>query len=397
MTTKVPAELSSTPSIVDNGNATAITIDSSEKVGIGAAPTLGALHVTSSLTDIVTFENTDAGTTGAQLILYHNSSSPADGDRIGALNFKGQDDAGNDATYAGIRCLATDVSNTTEDGTLTFSTTRAGTFTEAMRINESGNVGIGTTSPTTALHSYSSASSTPFVVESTTNTYLGIKNTSQTGYVGAVGTSMIFENNGSERMRIGPNGQLSVGIAGSGEKFYVYGDNASEYLGLFYHDGNNQNRYGIRIVAGKDDASDVIYHVRCDDGDGHPVGYLLHENGTLQINQGSDERLKENIVDSTLEGINTLKNIRQREFNFKRDTSKTKVTGYVAQEMESVYPAAISVMDATQDGSAPEDDLENPYKTLSKTALIDVLIKATQEQQDIIDDLKTRIETLEAG
>ena len=35
MTTKVPAELSSTPSIVDNGNATAITINSSETVLIG--------------------------------------------------------------------------------------------------------------------------------------------------------------------------------------------------------------------------------------------------------------------------------------------------------------------------------------------------------------------------
>ena len=33
--TKIPVELSSTPSIDDNGNATAITIDSSENVGIG--------------------------------------------------------------------------------------------------------------------------------------------------------------------------------------------------------------------------------------------------------------------------------------------------------------------------------------------------------------------------
>jgi len=201
----------------------------------------------------------------------------------------------------------------------------------------------------------------------------------------------------SERMRIGPNGQLSVGIAASGEKLYIYGDDASQYLGLFYHDGNNNNRYGIRIVAGTDDASGVIYHLRCDDGDGHVLGYITHESGTLAITQASDERLKENIVDSTLEGINTLKNIRQREFNLKRDTSKTKIVGYVAQEMESVYPAAISVMDSTQDGSAPEDDLENPYKTLSKTALIDVLIKATQEQQTIIEDLKARITTLEGS
>jgi len=35
--TKIPIELSSTPSIVDGGNATAITIDSSESVGIGTS------------------------------------------------------------------------------------------------------------------------------------------------------------------------------------------------------------------------------------------------------------------------------------------------------------------------------------------------------------------------
>ena len=36
--TKTPIELSSTPGIVDNSNATAITIDSSENVGIGCSP-----------------------------------------------------------------------------------------------------------------------------------------------------------------------------------------------------------------------------------------------------------------------------------------------------------------------------------------------------------------------
>ena len=41
MTTKVPVELSSTPGIVDGSNATAITIDSSENVGIGTTPATG--------------------------------------------------------------------------------------------------------------------------------------------------------------------------------------------------------------------------------------------------------------------------------------------------------------------------------------------------------------------
>ena len=43
--TKTPIELSSTPGIVDNSNATAITIDSSEKVGIGESSPSSLLHL----------------------------------------------------------------------------------------------------------------------------------------------------------------------------------------------------------------------------------------------------------------------------------------------------------------------------------------------------------------
>ena len=45
MTTKIPVELSSTPGIVDGSNATAITIDSSERVGIGTTSPSAKLQV----------------------------------------------------------------------------------------------------------------------------------------------------------------------------------------------------------------------------------------------------------------------------------------------------------------------------------------------------------------
>tara|TARA_R100000231_G_scaffold30433_2_gene26866 strand:- start:187 stop:945 length:759 start_codon:yes stop_codon:yes gene_type:complete len=45
MTTKIPAELSSTPGISDSSNATAITIDSSEEVGIGSTSPSAKLEV----------------------------------------------------------------------------------------------------------------------------------------------------------------------------------------------------------------------------------------------------------------------------------------------------------------------------------------------------------------
>ena len=46
--TKIPVELSSTPGIVDNSDATAITIDSSELVGIGTSSPVTHLHLESS-------------------------------------------------------------------------------------------------------------------------------------------------------------------------------------------------------------------------------------------------------------------------------------------------------------------------------------------------------------
>lgn len=53
MTTKIPAELSSTPSISDSGNATAIVIDSSENVAIGANSTSTKVTIQAADSDTV--------------------------------------------------------------------------------------------------------------------------------------------------------------------------------------------------------------------------------------------------------------------------------------------------------------------------------------------------------
>ena len=63
--TEIPIELSSTPGIVDNSNATAITIDSSENVGIGTDSPAGLLNLHSASGDsnlFITTGNTAAAT-----------------------------------------------------------------------------------------------------------------------------------------------------------------------------------------------------------------------------------------------------------------------------------------------------------------------------------------------
>ena len=54
--TKTPIELSSTPGIVDNSNATAITIDASENVTLAGTATMNGLTVTSSSSNAGTFK-----------------------------------------------------------------------------------------------------------------------------------------------------------------------------------------------------------------------------------------------------------------------------------------------------------------------------------------------------
>ena len=277
----------------------------------------------------------------------------------------------------------------------------ASNVTDVLYLDNSGNVGLSSTTAKKFVVNQTSTSGYFLSGEASgTEIAYWYYDANQVQFASKRSNSyMAFLTEDTERMRIGTNGQVSIGIQGSGEKFYVFGNDAGSYLSLFYHDGNDNDRYGIRIVTGDDDATTGQFWLRFDDGNGHAQGYIYHNNGTVEINQASDERLKENIVDSTLEGINTLKNIKQREFNWKRDVNKTKVIGYIAQELESVYPIAI-VTNADKSGDgvvAPEDDPDNPYKYLAKERLIDVLIRATQEQQVIIEDLKTRIETLEGS
>jgi hypothetical protein len=129
---------------------TKFVIDSNGNVGIGRTGPAHSLHIVRSEDSAnveLQLENTTPNADGSDFIMYHNSASPAAGDTIGDMIFKGNDSGGNITNYARIRPLINTTTNGSEAGELTFYTTRAGTETEGMRITNAGNVGIGTTSP----------------------------------------------------------------------------------------------------------------------------------------------------------------------------------------------------------------------------------------------------------
>ena len=80
------------------------------KVTSGGAITAG---------ETFTLTSTDAGATAKPTItMIRDSASPADNDLIGNIEFKGNDDAGNQETYVELKGKITDVTNGTEDSTL---------------------------------------------------------------------------------------------------------------------------------------------------------------------------------------------------------------------------------------------------------------------------------------
>ena len=103
----------------------------------GDSMTGGLTITTADNTNQLTIVSTDAdASVGPALDLYRNSSSPADGDRLGSITLRGRNDNSQDVTYATIRAFASDVSDGTEDTEFELTTILAGT--EVARMTTTG-------------------------------------------------------------------------------------------------------------------------------------------------------------------------------------------------------------------------------------------------------------------
>ena len=105
---------------------------------LGGALDLNSNNITGtgdiSITGGATITSADAGSTaGPDFVLYRNSSSPADGDYIGQLQFKGRHDGGGDEIYAKVTGKISDSTQGTEDGLIETAIKGNGSFTIVSR------------------------------------------------------------------------------------------------------------------------------------------------------------------------------------------------------------------------------------------------------------------------
>ena len=105
---------------------------------------------------------------------------------------------------------------------------------EAMRIDSSGNLGVGTASPTVRLHVSGSSNFTAGIESSNTFAILGFKASGTTGTIadptvgiGGTGDALYMRAGGAERARIDSSGNLLVGTTTTRSRITALGTTAT--------------------------------------------------------------------------------------------------------------------------------------------------------------------------
>ena len=140
-------------------------------------------------------------------------------------------------------------------------------------------------------------------------------------------------------------------------------------------------------------------------------GYITSSSSSVSYSTTSDYRLKENVVDLT--GASARVNqLNPSRFNFITDDTNTLVDGFLAHEVATVVPEAITgvhnevkvwkedeeLPDGVSAGDNKLDDDGNTipiYQGIDQSKLVPLLTAALQEALTEIASLKTRVEALE--
>ena len=275
------------------------------RVGIGTSSPEESLHVKGSI-------KVDLGSAGGNPRIYLDHDSATDDGNYLQLN-RGDD---------GLEVVGQDNVKIRTNGS------------ERMRIDSSGNVGIGTSSPDANLEVENTSGAASLNVRGLTDTIIRARQTGDTGFgyfsfgrsndifVGGLvydhnDDNMRFNSNNAEAMRIDSSGNVGIGTTGPTEKLHVSGN----------------------ILA------------------------------TGDVTAFSDERLKTEI-ETISEAVDKVKQL--RGVTFQKDGRDS--LGVIAQEVQKVLPEVVHE--------------SGDYLSVAYGNIVGLLIEAVKEQQEQIDELK---------
>jgi len=381
--TKISRGLLST-GVSDSSDATAITITSDEEVGIGTTtPNSYAFNDPAKLVVANTSGNSTlsivSGTSSTGYLAFADGTS-------GTARYPGSVQYNHNSSYMSFH---------TNDGT------------ERMRIDSSGNVGIGTTSPTYKLDvkhdNVGEATVAQFGGDNVNNIHdVRIYNSSQASGSLDEGVRLIFQlgntNTGWIQAFKTADGTSAANRSG-GLAFHT--SNANSVTEKMRIDSSGEihinktstiNNGQLEILAQANHQA-IVAKVQTDtkqnflgyNSSGQVTSYISgNGNYYLPGTNASDRDLKENILSITESSLAKVKQLEPKTFNFKESEGfqTNKKTGFIAQEVAEIF--------GTENGVASGTDGKKDMG-INSIGLIAHLTKAIQELSAKVEELESKI------
>ena len=399
--------------------------------------------------DTLTLKSTDTDAAeGPILKLLRDGDSAADDDFIGVIKFNAaRDDNNSDISYGKIGMFLRDASDGSEDGTFQIIHRLAGSDVIALeldndeyvfnngsndvdfRVESNGNanmlfvdggndkIGIGTNAPSDLVHlkGGSDNSSTGAPIIRLQKQSGGAVDDGQTigGISWFVNDDGVDSGASKERAKIIAESQNTS--SGTRLEFWTGNSNAAiaEQMRILADGsvciGGTTATAAVNLIGTGGSNVQIQNNIASGTGTIVSIGFI-NDNGLIGSIQcggsstsyetSSDYRLKEN-VDYTWDATTRLKQLKPARFNFITDDTNTLVDGFLAHEVSSIVPEAIS---GTKDAMAVEtrytaDDVEtqgdNPSKNvgdpktyssskidpqgIDQSKLVPLLVKTIQE------------------
>jgi hypothetical protein len=257
-----------------------------------------------------------------------------------------------------------------------------GTYAQTMTITDSGNVGIGTSSPNFILQvnkSDGGASVTQYTnadtgTASSNGLLCGIDSGEDGLFFHQGAKALRYGTSDTERMRITSAGDVLVGT--TSDTFF----NGSN-LGVGFFGSNGF------IAASRNGGSSAFFNRFTSTGDvvnfryaGSNVGSISTNGSTVTFsgNALSDERFKENI-EPIENALSTICKVEFKTFNYLE--SKQNSAGVTAQQLQTIEELSKFVIEGID---------EKSYKAVDYNAIIGYLGKAIQELKAELDELKNK-------
>ena len=272
---------------------------------------------------------------------------------------------------------------------------------ERMRIDASGNVGIGTTLPRQPLHVQGNGSNTGLMIGGAGSVAFTLFNTTGAQDALRIRSQNYDGTNANERLTILGNGNVGIGSPAPGNKFevatgsggvFAVTDDVGGYVRLRFWGAAANN---VVFNRGGSAAGTMWW------GEGSDTGaYVFRGSGNFEVGgnafkpgggswaASSDKRLKD--IDGSYElGLGAIVRLNIVRFHYKKDNprnepSDRQFVGLIAQDVKKIIPEAVS-------------ERGDGYLDLDTTPINFALINAVKELKAANDQLRTEFEAYKAA